>query len=521
MQINHFLENSAQKFPDQPAVWCKNQWMNFGEIESLSNKIANFLVECGMKRGDRIAILFENSFDYIICYYAVLKAGCVTVALNTETTTESLIYFINDSGARAILAQKKFSKFLAPAIQKTPDLEHVVVDQDDLSIYEEIGHCNQSRLQDIYDNTKEKPPSVRSIDIDLASLVYTSGSTGKPKGVTLTHQNVVSNTKSIVQYLELTSKDRIMVVLPFYYIYGKSLLNTHFYAGGSVVIDNRFAFPNVILETMKKTEATGFSGVPSTFMILLSRSTIHDQKFPSLRYITQAGGAMAAPIQKQVAEVFSPAKLFIMYGATEASARLSYLESDQLTRKWGSIGKAIPNVDLFIADESGNPKPPNTEGEIVARGSNIMQGYWNDLDGTKKVLRNGLYYTGDIGFMDDEGFLFVIGRTKDIIKVGGERVSAKEIEEIILQLKNVREVAIIGVDDEYLGEAAKAYVALQSNDGKSELDIKTHCKKKLPLYKQPKFIEIIDDLPKNKSGKVLKNKLKELHKKSVIKESTG
>jgi acyl-CoA synthetase (AMP-forming)/AMP-acid ligase II len=210
-----------------------------------------------------------------------------------------------------------------------------------------------------------------------------------------------------------------------------------------------------------------------------------------------------------------------MYGATEASARLSYLAPEDLDRKWGSIGKAIPNVDLFIADELGKSKPPNSEGEIVARGSNIMQGYWNDLDGTKKVLRNGLYYTGDIGYMDDEGYLYVIGRTKDIIKVGGERVSAKEIEEVILQLKHVREVAVIGVADEYLGEAAKAYVALQSKNGITEMEIKSHCKKNLPLYKNPKFVEIINDLPKNQSGKILKNKLKELNAQSIGEGSTS
>jgi len=520
MQIHNFLENSVQTHPEKPAVWFKNEWMNYGDIESLSNKVANYLIESGLRRGDRVALLFENSFDYVICYYAILKAGCVTVALNTETTTESLVYFINDSGARAILGQRKFSKFIVPALENTPELEHVIVDQDDLSVFEEIAHCHQARLHDIYEESIDKTPVVRSIDIDLASLVYTSGSTGKPKGVTLTHQNVVSNTMSITEYLKLSSSDRIMVVLPFYYIYGKSLLNTHFYAGGSVVIDNRFAFPNTVLDTMKKTNVTGFSGVPSTFMILLSRSTLNEQKFPSLRYITQAGGAMAANIQKKVVKEFAPAKLYIMYGATEASARLSYLMPDELTSKWGSIGKAIPNVDLFIADEMGQPKPANIEGEIVARGSNIMQGYWNDLDGTKKVLRNGLYYTGDIGYMDEEGFLFVIGRTKDIIKVGGERVSAKEIEEAILQLKNVREVAVIGIADEILGEAAKAYVALQSANGMSEIDIKAHCKKKLPLYKNPKFVEIIDDLPKNKSGKILKNKLKERNAESISIEST-
>jgi len=251
MLINHFLQNSAQKFPEKQAVWYSNQWMNFGSIESLSNKVANYLVELGLKRGDRIALLFENSFDYIISYYAILKAGCITVALNTETTSESLIYYLNDSGARAILTQKKFTRVLAPAVQKSPDLQHVLVDQDDLSIYEEIGHCSQSRLHDVYEESMDTSPTVRSIDIDLGSLVYTSGSTGNPKGVILTHQNIVSNTKSIVEYLQLNSNDRIMVVLPFYYIYGKSLLNTHFFVGGSVVIDNRFAFPNVILETIK------------------------------------------------------------------------------------------------------------------------------------------------------------------------------------------------------------------------------------------------------------------------------
>jgi acyl-CoA synthetase (AMP-forming)/AMP-acid ligase II len=187
----------------------------------------------------------------------------------------------------------------------------------------------------------------------------------------------MTNTRSIVEYLDLRSNDRIMVVLPFYYIYGKSLLNTHFFVGGSVVIDNRFLYPNVVLQTMIEQNVTGFSGVPSTFTILLHRSNIRSQKFDHLRYVTQAGGAMAPAIQKEVAEVVHPAKLFIMYGATEASARLSYLDPKDLQRKWGSIGKAIPNVELFVADYKGNPLKPGEQGEIVARGANIMQGYWN------------------------------------------------------------------------------------------------------------------------------------------------
>jgi acyl-CoA synthetase (AMP-forming)/AMP-acid ligase II len=508
MQVNQFLERSAQKFPNKKAVWYRNTWMTYAELDAATLRLANFLIDKGIGPGDRVALLFENSFDYIIGYYAVLKCGAVTVALNTETSVDSLIYLLNDSGAKVIISQKKFSKYLVPALVKVPYLTHVITDQEDLSVYNEIGHCNQTTLQEIYKNGKDKVISARTIDIDLASLVYTSGSTGKPKGVTLTHLNIVSNTRSIVNYLHLTENDRIMVVLPFYYIYGKSLLNTHFYSNGSVVIDNRFAFPNVILQTMQKTDITGFSGVPSTFMILLNKSVVKKQNFPSLRYVTQAGGAMAPAIQKEVVNAFKPAKLYVMYGATEASARLSYLEPEDLTRKWGSIGKAIPNVELAIADDQGNRQPAGVEGHIVARGSNMMQGYWNDPKETEKVLRNGWYYTGDIGKKDEEGFFYVVGRTKDMIKVGGERVSSKEVEEAILELKQVHEVAVIGIADEYLGEAIKAFIVLsEKNSINKEIVIK-HCQKKLPGYKIPKHIEFIDSLPKNKSGKVMKSELK-------------
>lgn len=508
MQVNQFLSNSAEKFPDKQAVWFKDTWVNYGEIEIKSNQLANFIKSEGIERGDRVAILLENSFNYIIAYYAILKTGGVTVALNTETKKDGLVYLLNDSDAKAIITQQRYSRELLPALNNTPYLKNVIIEQSNLEQYKEIGHCTTTDLNEIFNLTNQNNPNVRSIDIDIASIVYTSGSTGKPKGVVLTHQNIIANTKSIVEYLKLLSDDRIMVVLPFYYIYGKSLLNTHFSVGGSVVIDNRFAFPNSVLETMKTTEATGFSGVPSTFMILLNKSSIRDYKFEKLQYVTQAGGAMAPAIQKEVAQLFSPAKTFIMYGATEASARLSYLDPKDLPNKWGSIGKAIPNVDLFVADETGKKLSANLEGQIVARGSNIMQGYWKDFGETNKVLKNGLYYTGDIGKTDEDGFLYVVGRTKDMIKVGGERISAKSVEEVILELKEVHEVAVIGVEDNILGEAIKAFVVLADSASFNEQVILKFCKKKLPQFKVPKYIEFIDKLPKNESGKILKEQLK-------------
>jgi len=508
MQVNHFLENSAEKFPDKQAVWFKDNWLTFSDLEIKSNQLANYLKSRGIERGDRVALLLENSFNYVIAYYAILKIGAITVALNTETKSDGLVYLLNDSEAKAIISQKRYSKELLPALNNAPYLKDVIIEQSNLDKYKEIGHCNTTDLNDVFNIGKANNPNVRCIDIDIASIVYTSGSTGKSKGVVLTHQNIVANTNSIVEYLKIHSDDRVMVVLPFYYIYGKSLLNTHFSVGGSAVIDNRFAFPNSILDTMKKTETTGFSGVPSTFMILLNKSSIRDYKFEKLRYVTQAGGAMAPVVQKEVAELFDPAEIFIMYGATEASARLSYLEPKDLPNKWGSIGKAIPNVDLFVADESGKVLPVNQEGQIVARGSNLMQGYWKDLDETNNVLKNGLYYTGDIGIIDDDGYLFVVGRTKDMIKVGGERISAKSVEEVILELKEVHEVAVIGVEDELLGEAIKAFIVLSDSVNLEGQEILKFCKKKLPQFKVPKYIEFINSLPKNASGKVLKEELK-------------
>ena len=514
MLIHDLLENSVNQFPNKNAVWYNDQWMTYAEINSLANKLANYLVKIGIKRGERVAILYENSFHYVAAYFAVLKAGGVVVALNTETKTEGLIYLLNDAGVKAIIANKQFARFLSPAIEKAPYLKHVIADQDDLSMYEKIGHSDQISLQDVFSQMDDKFDPVKSIDIDLAAIVYTSGSTGKPKGVMLSHLNLVSNMLSIVKYLELTSSDCIMTILPFFYIYGKSLLLTHFLAGGSVVIDNRFLFPNTVLETMKKTEVTGFAGVPSTFTILLNRSSVRDYAFESLRYVTQAGGAMAPVIQKEVAEVFSPAKVFIMYGATEAAPRLSYLEPEKLPEKWGSIGKAVDNVDLYIADDHGKPLPAEFEGNIVARGSNIMMGYWQDPKATNEVLKNGIYFTGDLGKMDKDGYLFVVGRSKDILKVKGYRVSAKEIEEMLLEMNEIHEVAVLGVEDPILGEAIKAFIVPREKNVLTEKMVMDFHNKRVAVYKQLKYVEICDTLPKNKAGKILKSVLKGNMKKN-------
>jgi len=515
--VHSFIGDSAELFSTKHALYTQGKWHTYGDLNNKANQLANLLIKRGLQKGDRVALLLENSMEYVASYYAILKAGGITVALNTENTADDIAYIVQDCGVRYIATNPrlltKIMSILPKQVAETrerpefsPEMVYVWSDAGlpgPLDIRKDILLLPGAMMDEL-----ATPPEARLIDLDIASIVYTSGSTGKPRGAVLSHLNIVANTRSIADYLGLCHADRIMAVLPFYYIYGKSLLNTHFFAGGSVVIDNRFLYPNVILQTMKEQEVTGFAGVPSTFTILLSRSNLRSQAFPKLRYVTQAGGAMAPAVQKEIAEAFAPAKLFIMYGATEASARLSYLEPADLPGKWGSIGKAIPNVDLYCADESGRPLASNIEGEIVARGSNIMSGYWNHPEETEKVLKNGLYYTGDIGRTDEEGFIFVVGRTKDMIKIGGNRVSAKEIEEAIHEHPAIIEVAVVGIQDEVLGEAPRAFVVVKEGyQGKIKEELVEFLKERLAFYKIPKSFEIRDSLPKNESGKIQKLKL--------------
>jgi long-chain acyl-CoA synthetase len=259
---------------------------------------------------------------------------------------------------------------------------------------------------------------------------------------------------------------------------------------------------------MRDLEVTGFAGVPSTFSILLKKTDLKTRQFPKLRFVTQAGGGMAPALQKEVVAAFPQAKLFVMYGSTEASPRLTYVEPDKLPQKWGSIGRAIPNVEVVVLDEYGNRLPAGTQGEIAARGTNIMMGYWKSPDATAEVLKNGYYYTGDLGYEDADGYIFLTGRARDIIKAGGNRVSAKEIEDVVLEIAGVLETAVIGVPDEVLGEAIKAFV-VRCHATLTEEEVKGHLQRRLPAFKHPKWVEFRDELPKNQSGKILKAVLRQ------------
>jgi acyl-CoA synthetase (AMP-forming)/AMP-acid ligase II len=529
--IHHFLEHHAQALPEQFACIHGDEAVSYGEMERAANRVAHLLRDLGVRRGDRVALLIENSSAYVAAYYGILKCGGVTVAMYSTTPARTLAYIVNDCAVSVLLTQSKQLPVLEDVRDQLPKLRAVLVldalPGGKVSAPEDLQEGDTPRwpwpvttAKDIAQQPETPLPLVTS-DLNLASIIYTSGSTGDPRGAMLSHLNIVANTRSIVSYLCLTAQDRVMVVLPFAYVYGKSLLNTHMAVGGTVIIDNRFVFPNVVLQTMQEKAATGFSGVPSTYAILLGKSAVRKMEFPALRYLTQAGGAMAPALIREVMEVFLGRRIFIMYGATEASARLSYLPPEELPRKVGSIGIPIPNVELRVIKENGEEAALGEAGEIVARGANIMQGYWNQPEETKAALTTQGFHTGDLGRMDEEGFFYVVGRKRDMIKSGANRVSPKEIEETILEHALVLEAAVIGVPDQYLGEAICAYITLKpghnnGHDEKVSEEIISFCRQRLPEFKVPRQVIVHGKLPKNASGKVMKEELRSLHKASPV-----
>jgi long-chain acyl-CoA synthetase len=506
--IHHFLENSADRCPEKEAVVHGGSSFTYLDVEKYANSVANWLHAAGLKRGDRIALLHRNSIGYIGSYYGILKAGAVVVPLNTGVDARETAIIIEDCQAKILISETYFS----PLIKKLLDsdlnsIELLAMSDNTEDIVFDLQSIQLSELSRI---SSEYRPCVASIDQDLSTIVYTSGSTGKPNGVMLSHLNVVANTESIVSYLDLRSDERCMVILPFYYVYGKSLLNSHFSVSGTVIIDNRFAYPNAILQTMIERKATSFAGVPSAYSALFKRSSINEMGFPDLRYFTQAGGNMPSEMRNRMNNRFPNRKFFVMYGTTEASARLAYLEPDLFSRKTESVGKAVPNVELKIVTEDGNEAIPGEEGEIVARGSNIMLGYWNAPGETREVLKDGWYYTGDLGVNDEDGDLCISGRKRDIIKVGIYKISAKEIEEILYTYPGIHEVVVIGIPDEDLGEAVKAVIVPDPETVLCAEKIMDFCSINLSAYKIPKVIEFMRELPKNQAGKVMKEDLSEL-----------
>ncbi|MFC1610542.1 class I adenylate-forming enzyme family protein [Myxococcota bacterium] len=512
--LHHFLDCSAQKTPDGICLVHGKERVSYAEMATGANRITRVLQDCGLRRGDRVGLMSANSVFFAQCFHGILQAGGIVVPMNTAANADTLAYSVRDCGAKILIAGRGTLRVVQGALTLLPDLTHLWC-EGATRLKEVPPHVACEDLIAARSAREGEPIHVRLIDQDVACIVYTSGSTGKARGATLTHLNCVANVEAVVRYLELVPQDRVLAVLPFYYIYGMSVLNTHIAAGATVVIENRFLYPQVAVDAIDTEQCTGFSGVPSTFAILLNRTDFAKREFPRLRYVTQAGGAMSPALQKRLLEVLPGKRIFIMYGATEAAGRLSYLPSEHLADNIGCIGKAIDNVELLLLKPDGSPAAPGEVGEIVARGSCIMRGYWGAPEETAKALDDNGYRTGDLAICEPSGYFRIVGRKKDMIKSGAHRISAKEIEEAILECSDVHEAAVIGVPDEILGEAIHAYVVTKEKDAPLP-SLEGFLAARLPKYKLPKSIETRQDLPKSQSGKIMKEVLREEYRSKSV-----
>jgi amino acid adenylation domain-containing protein len=497
--VHQLLSHAAARTPDATAIIEPSRTVTYGQLDGLANRFANVLRESGVRRGDRVVIALENSVEMVAAYFGAMKAGAVAVPLPQGPRSDRLAKAVADCTPAACIVNT------ATATDTTTfaRVPNVFVDSGRRDPrFRPAQLPIGTDLAATLESASPEPVEMPCIDQDLAAIVYTSGSTGLPRGVMLRHRNIIANTESIVTYLELTAADRVMCVLPLYYVYGLSLLHTHMAVGGSLILDNRFAYPNVILEAMRDRQATGFAGVPSNFAVLLRLSSLTEFALPHLRYVTQAGGAMPPARILEWLERGLQAPFYVMYGATEASARLTYLPPALLRGKIGSIGVPIPNTEIVVIKDDGMPAAPFEQGELVARGANVSCGYWNAPQETAERFTPLGYRTGDLGYVDSDGFLYLVGRRDDMMKMGAHRVGAQEIEHVISEYPNVFEVAVVAAPHSVLGEAPVAFVSFRDENWPRPEEVRAFCGTRLPAQKVPTQIVLCAELPKGASGKI-------------------
>lgn len=497
MQVEEFLEASARKFPDKTAVVAGEHRLTYADLDRQCNSLAAALVKQGIGRGERVAIVLDNSVEAVVSVFATLKAGAVFVMLNPTIKAEKLSYVLNNCRAAALITYAGTVEALRAGGQETPHLRVVVV----------AGSPAWEALV----SGDAGPLPKTCIDIDLAALIYTSGSTGKPKGVMITHLNIVSASQSIITYLELTSDDIIMNVLPLSFDYGLYQMLMSVRTGCTLILERAFAYPAAILDRLVRERVTGFPLVPTISAILLQMD-LRKWDLSRLRYITNTAAMLPVEHIRKLRELFPQARIYSMYGLTECK-RVSYLPPDQIDIRPSSVGKGMPNEEVYVVDDQGHRVGPGVIGELVIRGSNVMKGYWELPEETARVLRPGphpwelVLYSGDLFRTDEEGYLYFVGRKDDIIKTRGEKVSPREIEDVLYALAGVAEAAVVGVPDDILGSAVKAVVTLRKGASLSMQEVQRHCRERLEDFMVPKLVEFREEMPKTPSGKVNKREL--------------
>ena len=514
--IHEWLFAHAERRPEAPAVATPTLRLTYGDLADRVRALAAHLAAAGVRPGDRVLAALPNTPATVVASLAVHAIGGTAVEVNREWSADVQGGIVAQSGVRHALVWGRDAKTWGrvAAEQRLDRLWVVHGGPLPERLRSDLGGVAATLVLEDgrVDPTLGAAPVPSPVRADAGSpalILYTSGSTGRPRGVVQTFRNVNANARSIAEYLGLTASDRALVVLPLYYCYGRSVLQTHLLAGGSIFLDGRFAFPRLVLEALEAEGCTGIAGVPLTFEIIRRQVDVSTLSFSRLRYLTQAGGAMAPETIDWVRRAFAPAKLFVMYGQTEATARLSYLPPERAEEKRGSIGVAIPGVDLCVVDDSGRELPAGETGHLVARGDNVTLGYLDEPEETAAILHDGWLWTGDLASRDADGFFFHRGRSKEILKIGGHRVSPTEIEHVVATHPDVAEAAVIGLPDPLMGEVPVAFVVPRPEQAPAEDALKAFCRARMPAYRVPVRFTVVGSLPRNEAGKLLRAQLSE------------
>ena len=480
----------ADAAPDSVALVEGDERYTYGQLRSAAGRLAAELAALDLLPGSRVGVLGPNSFFWVAAYLAVMKLNHVAVPFSDKLTPDDVRRNAGIARCSAVFVDRRVLRRFSAALD---DAVAVVTDTA-------LGPGREPYWPDAV---------ATGSDAD-AVLMFTSGTTSRPKAVRLTHANIQANTDSIITFLELRAADRVLVILPFFYCYGASLLHTHLRRGARVVLCNSFVFPETALDLIEREECTVLAGVPSSFQLLLRASTFGQRPLPSLRLIQQAGGKLPPVLIEELLTAAPTAELYVMYGQTEATARLSYLPPGKLRDKPGSIGHGIPGVELRVLNEHGEPVRPGERGEIYARGASISPGYDADPEGSAAKFTPYGLRTGDLAVVDSDGDIFIVDRRDDFIKSWGHRVSSQEVEAAALRMEDLVSAAVIGVPDDEAGEAVTLFVTARPGAEVTPEDVLAVCRRHLPKYMIPRSVLVLDSLPLNANGKIAKPRLREM-----------
>jgi acyl-CoA ligase (AMP-forming) (exosortase A-associated) len=506
----HMLRESARRTPEKEALVHGAERLSYREVACRVEALATGFKAAGLCRRDRIGIYLEPSVAQVLSIFGVSQSGGVFVPINAQLFPEQVAHIAKDCGMKGLITTPAKLSSLAEILPCIPTLEFcVVAGNDEAPALPTAMH----RLEELCQTPTQGPWRDEGISKDLAAILYTSGSTGKPKGVMLSHANIMAGSTIVSTYLGITASERILAVLPFSFDAGMNQLMTAFQQGGAIVLIN-FAFAREIVQTLLKERITGLAGVPTLWSLLAQpNSTLHNQPLPDLRYITNTGGRMPQAVLAILRKALPTTKVFLMYGLTEAF-RSTYLPPEEVDRRPTSMGKAIPDTEILVINEQGQLCKPGEIGELVHRGPTVSMGYWGRPEDTNKALRPNplsppqlgdserVCYSGDLVKTDEDGFLYYVGRRDTMIKSSGFRISPTEVEEVLFQSGELRLAAVIGIPDDALGQAIKAFVVPRDGRTPTPEQLIEYCAERMPRYMVPKVVEVLTELPKTTSGKV-------------------